>query len=124
MQRYLIGDEVKAFRRGRGVILAVAKPGALIEDICRPVMAHMARLAMQGKRVTLPRADANDRFKGALTHYLIETDTKLEWVPWHLTKRVTSKVDPASAPVRSLISGSAVLGRAARPKPALHALAA
>lgn len=124
MQRYVIGDEVKAFRRGRGVILAVAKPGALIEDICRPVMAHMARLAMQGKRVTLPRADSNDRFKGALTHYLIETDTTLEWVPWHLTKRVTGKADPASTTFRSLTAGSTALARATRPKPALHALAA
>lgn len=89
MQRYQVGDEVVALGRGQGVILSVATPGHLIDDICRPVMPHLARLSLQGKRFTLPRVDAADRFCGSLTHYLIETESTLQWVPWHLTRRVS-----------------------------------
>ena len=94
MERYQVGDEVNVFGRGSGPILAVARPGRLLEEACGPVMAQLARLSLQGKRFDLPAPNDDECFRGAVTQYLVEWDDRIEWVPWHLTRRVVRRALP------------------------------
>lgn len=94
MERYQVGDEVDVFGRGRGHILAVARPGRVLEEVCGPVMAQLARLSLQGKRFDLPAPNDDECFRGAVTQYLVEWPDRIEWVPWHLTRRVLRRARP------------------------------
>lgn len=94
MERYQVGDEVDVFGRGCGQILAVARPGRPLEEACGPVMAQLCRLSLQGKRFDLPAPNDEDRFRGSLTQYLVEWSDRIEWVPWHLTRRVHRRTKP------------------------------
>ncbi|ULQ47847.1 hypothetical protein JN531_006030 [Flagellatimonas centrodinii] len=87
MERYQVGDEVIAHGRGPGCIRAVARPRSAIEAACAPVMPHLGRLSLQGKRFQLPQPNDGEQFQGAITQYLIETEHGLEWLGWHLVRR-------------------------------------
>lgn len=88
MERYIPGDEVQVIGQGRGTILAVAKPGQNLDEICQPVLVHLGRLALCGKRFQLPTPNDEQCFQGMLTHYLVEFPDRTQWVAWHLTRRV------------------------------------
>lgn len=92
MKRYQVGDEVQVIGRGLGRILAVARPGHALEVICGPVMVQLGRLALQGKRFSLPTPNDEAVFRGAVTQYLVESDDRVMWVGWHLVRRVRSGV--------------------------------
>lgn len=98
MERYTPGDEVQVIGQGRGTVLAVAKPGQNIDDVCQPVLVQLGRLALSGKRFQLPMPNDEQRFQGALTQYLVEFPDRTQWVAWHLTRRVRKALpgqDPA-----------------------------
>jgi|GEM_PF-6721999 hypothetical protein len=88
MERYAVGDAVTVYNRGPGCIRAVARPRHRIDDACAPVMAHLGRLSLQGKRFRLPRPHVDGIFTGAVTQYLVETEQGLDWVGWHLVRRL------------------------------------
>lgn len=88
MERYKVGDEVTVYNRGQGCIRAVARPRSSMDEACQPVMPHLGRLSLQGKRFKLPLPNDGSTFNGAVTQYLVETEHGLDWVGWHLVRRL------------------------------------